>query len=202
MNKQILSCLFLFALVAGCTGFGQIDCQSADWALVGFEDGESGKPISDIRDYQEACSDQASSMDLSAYKIGYEEGVRAYCQPENGFELGQNGVQYLVVCPADLSLDFQREYLDGIRFYPFYRNISERQMSIMSNTATMGSLQGNIASASMRMDSPGISHIERNQLRQNIDSMRSQIRVFEGINKRLETEISDWSTRLQELKAD
>jgi|MEHZ01.5.fsa_nt_MEHZ011385232.1_24 hypothetical protein len=202
MNKQILSCLFLFASVAGCAGFGQIDCLSADWSLVGFEDGESGKPVSDIGDYQEACSAQSSNMDLNAYNEGHEEGVRVYCQPENGFELGQNGAEYSDVCPADLSIAFQQKYIDGSRFYPYYRNIGEREMIILNNTATMGSLHGGIGSASLRMGTPGISESERNQLRQSIDSMHSQIRTLESNNQRLETEIATWATQLRELKTN
>lgn len=200
MNKKILSCLFLFASVAGCAGLGQIDCQSADWSLIGFEDGESGKPVSDIEDYQEACSVQSSNMDLDAYNSGHDEGVRVYCQPENGFELGQNGAEYSGVCPADLSIAFQQEYFEGSRFYPYYRNIGEREMIILNNTATMGSLHGGMGSASLRMDTPGISESERNQLRQSIDSMQSQIRLLELNNQRLETEIAEWATGLRELK--
>lgn len=201
MNKKILICLFLLAPLVGCIGLGQIDCESADWALIGFEDGESGKPVSGIGDYQEVCSNQDARMDIEAYNEGYEEGIRLYCQPENGFELGQSGVEYPTVCPSDLSDAFFQEYMDGSRYYPYYRNIGERELAIANNTATLASLQSGIISAQLRMDSPGITHSERNELRLSIDSMQSQMRYYELANERLEAEIDEWSIRLRELKA-
>ena len=201
MNKQILMILLLFASLAGCSGLRQIDCQSADWTLIGYEDGESGKPASELDGHQETCAEQGVAMDLDAYNAGYEEGVRAYCQPENGFELGQSGVEYTIDCPADLSVAFLQEYIEGSRFYPYYRNINEREMTIISNINTIGSLQTSIASGYIQMDSPGISSSQRNAIRQNIDSMQSQMRQYELNNERLEAEISEWASRLQEMKA-
>ena len=201
MNKLILISLLLFASLAGCAGLRQIDCDTADWAVIGYEDGENGKLVSDIEGYQETCSEPGALMDINAYNEGHEEGVRVYCRPENGLELGQSGAEYSPVCPADLSFAFEQQYIEGSRYYPFYRNIGEREMTIAGNLATIGSLQGSIAGASVRMDSPGITHSERNQLRQSIDSMRSQIRQRELANTRLEDEITEWANRLREIKA-
>lgn len=201
MNKHILIFLLSLAFLAGCSGMRQIDCEAADWAAVGYEDGSSGTPASEIGGYQEACSNQGSIMDLTAYNSGHEEGVREYCKPENGFELGQNGAEYTLDCPADLSVAFLQEYIEGSRFYPYYRNINEREMTIISNRSTMGSLQASIGSTYVQMDSPGITHSQRNAMRLNIESMQSQLRNYELVNERLEAEISEWSSRLQEIKA-
>lgn len=205
MNKLILIliliCLFVSASLASCTGVRQIECPSADWAVIGFEDGEAGKPVSAIGGYQEICSEQGAAMDINAYNTGHEEGVRAYCQPENGYELGKNSLEYTVACPADLSDAFRERYREGLRFYPFYRSIGELQMTITGNTATIGKLQTAISSDYIRMDSPNITYSERNQIRLNIESMKSHVRNYELANQRLELDLSEVSIQLQELRA-
>lgn len=201
MNKEFLIFLLSLTFLAGCSGMRQIDCESADWATIGYEDGESGIPDSGVEDHQQTCAAQGVAMDLDAYNEGYEEGVRAYCQPENGFELGQSGAEYTINCPAELSVAFLQEYIEGSRFYPYYRNINEREMAIVANTASIGGLQASIGNAYVQMDSPGITHSQRNAIRQNIDAMRSQVTYYELANERLEAEIVEWSIRLQDLKA-
>jgi len=201
MNNRISIYLFLCAVMTGCSSLTKFDCTPADWSLVGFEDGESGKPVSDVEGYQAICTEQGAIIDLDAYQSGHEKGLRVYCQPENGFELGTTGIQIAVACPADLADAFSQEYREGSRFYPIYQQMHEVQRSISSNMASIGTFQSSIGTDTARMNSSDISHVERNQLRQNIDSMESQIRAYESTNTQLELELSNLARSLEEMKA-
>lgn len=45
------------------------------------------------------------------------EGVKAYCQPENGFELGRQGQIYTKICPIKLEKSFLPEYQKGRKLW-------------------------------------------------------------------------------------
>lgn len=47
----------------------------------------------------------------------HTEGVKAYCQPENGFELGRLGSIYTKICPAKLEKPFLPQYQKGRKLW-------------------------------------------------------------------------------------
>lgn len=64
---------------------------------------------------------KTAPQDLNAYQSGRVQGLREFCQPQNGFRLGDRGAEYSGFCPADLAGDFEAAYRDGFELYGLRR---------------------------------------------------------------------------------
>ncbi len=112
----LATCLIPIAL-SGCATLDKNECLSANWYLIGVEDGADGERLSRIRDHREACSDYRVIPDLSDYTNGRREGLRQYCTESIGFSQGLRGDEYRGVCPKTLEDDFLAGYDSGIVLY-------------------------------------------------------------------------------------
>lgn len=110
--RHVLSIFFLSLLLSGCAGLSQEECLTADWQIIGFEDGAAGRSASRIGDHRRACAKHGVSPDKTAYDTGYDEGIRQYCSLGRGSNAGAAGYSRLQVCPADS--DYQRGYEEGL----------------------------------------------------------------------------------------
>ena len=104
---QLWVAAVLAILLSGCaSGLSKEECHLADWRTIGYEDGVRGLAQSRISGHRKACAEHGVAMNLDAYRGGWDEGVRRYCQPANGFRQGRAGSRYNGVCPADLEPAF------------------------------------------------------------------------------------------------
>ena len=100
-------------LAGGCaTGMGKDECSTADWRLIGYEDGLRGFPSERIGAHRVACARHQVTPDLAAWMEGRERGLVEYCQPRNGYRVGLNGGSYANVCPAAAEAGF----VDGLQW--------------------------------------------------------------------------------------
>lgn len=104
-------------LLQGCASMSQQECAVSDWHAVGFEDGARGLPSEHIGEYRKACSKHGVVPDLAAYRAGREEGLREFCRPQRGFDLGSRGGNYGGVCPPDLNEAFYDAFSTGRHLY-------------------------------------------------------------------------------------
>ncbi len=88
--KALAAAAVVLAL-AGCAGMSEQACLTSDWRTVGFEDGSLGRSEATIGNYRKACAEHGVSPDLDAYRSGHADGVKTYCRPGNGFEVGHSG---------------------------------------------------------------------------------------------------------------
>jgi hypothetical protein len=109
----VLAPMFLGA----CSSMSAEECSVLDWHSVGYEDGVAGLPGNHIAHYRKACAKHGIGTDLSAYQAGRETGLKEYCQPANGFRVGERGEEYQGVCPASLEHDFLGPYESGHQLY-------------------------------------------------------------------------------------
>jgi hypothetical protein len=114
MQRIHLSLLFLIAVFSsGCATMNADECQMADWQVIGYEDGSSGKPSTQIGDHRKACAKHGVSPDLQAYTQGYDKGIRTYCVQDTAFALGKKGQNMPSVCPTDVNQSFSAAYEEG-----------------------------------------------------------------------------------------
>ena len=113
MNLRLPLLLVSLALLGGCATMSQQECQVTDWRTVGYEDGARGAAADAIGRYRKTCAKHGVAPDFQAYQAGRQEGLRTYCQPHTGFDLGARGGSYRGICPADLEPDFLAAYRDG-----------------------------------------------------------------------------------------
>jgi hypothetical protein len=115
-----ISCL---VVLSGCTTLGQDECLYADWLTIGYEDGAHGYPASRIDSHRKDCARHGITADFNRYEEGRLEGLREYCMPQKGYDLGTSDRQYNYVCPKELEAAFLKGYYHG-------KNIRLAQMEI------------------------------------------------------------------------
>ncbi|MET0809299.1 MAG: DUF2799 domain-containing protein [Pseudoxanthomonas sp.] len=86
----LLSALLILAL-SGCATMNKDECLTVDWRTVGYEDGVAGRSGDRIAQHRKACAKHGVAPDLDAYQSGRDQGLREYCQPDNGYQLGARG---------------------------------------------------------------------------------------------------------------
>lgn len=114
---RILPFVMVAALLSGCATLSEKECTTVDWRELGWRDGSAGHPRSRLADHGEACAKVRVVPDRAGWQAGYEEGLKQYCRPEHGLELGVEGRHYGHVCPPDLESGFLANYRAGREVY-------------------------------------------------------------------------------------
>lgn len=114
---NITAAIILLLQLSGCATLNESECKTANWEIIGLEDGSKGRPNSHIGEHRKACSEYTISPDLSAYLKGHGKGLKQYCTEQNGYQQGVSGKALSQVCSEDLAVDFSRGYQRGLVVY-------------------------------------------------------------------------------------
>lgn len=93
---------FFGVLLSGCQTLTPTECRLANWTQMGEQDGSSGR-YDRIASHVDSCAKQhiiVPAMSVQQYRIGYQQGLQAYCQPEVILDMALSGSGNLSVCPA------------------------------------------------------------------------------------------------------
>lgn len=125
MHTRFFVFICTVTLLQGCAVMSKSDCLDADWESVGYDVGMDGEPDSKAafikRD--ELCSKHGVEADISAFEVGYEEGIIAYCQVENAVKLGIKAKSSaLEFCSEYENPGFAAAYNSGYRLYELRRD--------------------------------------------------------------------------------
>ncbi|WP_269630591.1 DUF2799 domain-containing protein [Pelomonas sp. BJYL3] len=118
------------ASLGGCASMSESECQRADWYQQGMQDGRDGQARDRIDDHAKACGKIGIQPDETRWQEGWIDGLRRYCRPANGWQLGLRGTFYRGVCrDQPEGDDFERAYDTGRRIHALgeqlERNASE-----------------------------------------------------------------------------
>ena len=127
MRLPVYYALLLFM---GCSTMNKSECLTANWELIGLEDGSQGRALSYANKRQSTCGKHNVNVNVAAYRQGHREGAEQYCKPANGFTEGKRGRSYNGICPSDLELDFLEEYKLGLQFHDQQSNINSIKSEI------------------------------------------------------------------------
>jgi len=115
---RLASCAAGLMMLAGCaSSLTESQCLAGDWQTVGYRDGSLGYASTRLLEHQDACVKHGVVPDRAQYMIGWQDGVVAFCTPENGFVQGEGGAGYVRVCPVELETQFLGAYKDGRTLY-------------------------------------------------------------------------------------
>ena len=131
-------------LLCGCATMNKSECLTADWRMIGLEDGAIGRELSYIGNHRKACADHNVSPDLEQYQIGYSQGLQKYCTYTEGYQLGKGGRGYKSVCPSELEEDFLVGYQRGRNIYTLTQEINRTNSSIKSAFKLLEELEDEI----------------------------------------------------------
>ena len=119
----IMVLIVVFALLNGCASMSKAECAVADWQMVGFEDGSSGRALTYISRHRKACAKVSVTPSMSQYEQGHAQGLDYYCIFDSGFRLGSSGSGYNAVCPVQKRQSFALGYDKGREQYLAQKNI-------------------------------------------------------------------------------
>lgn len=151
-------------LLGSCATLNEEECMTADWFELGRKDGAAGRPASYIDAHRRACEKHKLPVEQQPWQVGWDEGIRLYCTPDNGLLQGREGRGYANSCPPDLKTGFETAYHVAKRVYDA-RQSRDRLQSEISGIERQLRVEGD--------------RDERRALRDRIDRLRDDLRTAE-----------------------
>lgn len=113
--KYIILSLMALTLLNSCATLNKEDCQQIDLLKRGKSDASSGEN-SQFEKYQSQCQAHGIALTKTKYDLGYERGLKDYCNYDNGLKRGLNGEEPFLGCKKFVT-NFYRGYEKGFGEY-------------------------------------------------------------------------------------
>ena len=142
MNIRFAGILLAGGMIvfSGCAAMSGEECLTSDWRAIGYEDGAQGYASDRLGQRRKACAKHGVTPDFQAYQNGRSEGLKEYCQPQQGFNLGSGGGRYNGVCPAHLEPDFLDAYRTGSQLHTLRANVNSANYRISAKQRELDNL--------------------------------------------------------------
>jgi len=137
--------------VSGCAGMSADECAVSDWHTIGYEDGARGYSAAQIGKHRKACAKHGVALDFESYQAGREDGLRQFCQPSRGFNLGAGGGHYNGVCPADMEFDFVEAFNSGHQLYNLRASVNSATRQINAKKSELEHAKDDIRTAEVAL---------------------------------------------------
>jgi len=148
-------------VLGGCAGMSEDECITSDWYAIGYEDGARGYSADQIGNRRKACAKHGVTPDFQAYRSGRSEGLREFCQPQRGFNIGAAGGGYSGVCPANLEAGFLDAFRTGAQLHTLRSNVNSANYQIGSKENELENLHATIRSKEAALIADDTSMQER-----------------------------------------
>ncbi|NKB53439.1 MAG: DUF2799 domain-containing protein [Rhizobiaceae bacterium] len=186
-----ICCLFpalIVALVAlnSCATLTKQQCKTADWHLLGVNDGLYGRPHSRFERHVKACKKANVAPDREKWLAGHKEGARRYCRLENAFEQGQMGLTYHGICEGVNHIAFVRVYRVGYKKYRLEQSRDELERKIFGHKSEIFNLNSRLNKGK----------IDSELAETKIDSLEDQIDSTEIALTYAENELNEFNSLL------
>jgi hypothetical protein len=174
MYLRFLGIATIGLLLSNCANMNESDCLTADWQLIGFEDGSFGKNESHISQHRKECAEHSVTPDLTAYRKGHFAGSKRFCTANNGFSRGQEGKNYSRSCPEQFEADFLAGYTDGQTLHGLKKLLNKRSAELEGAYRNLDRLEHSIADKSELMIADGLKREQRIIIRDEIAQHQQQ----------------------------
>jgi hypothetical protein len=151
MNSRLAGFLSIAVMLglSGCASMSADECTMSDWRTIGFEDGAQGYTADRLGNHRKACAKHGVAPDFDAYQTGRSEGLRQFCQPSRGFNLGAAGGRYNGVCPGDMEPDFVDAFNTGHQLYNLRASVNSANYQISAKRAELDRSEKRILEAEL-----------------------------------------------------
>jgi hypothetical protein len=202
--KAIAIALASVALnLAGCASMSKDECRVVDWRTVGYEDGAAGRASDTIGRYRKACASAGVTLDLDAYRAGRAEGLREYCQPQNGFRAGANGAYYGGFCPSDLAAAFTEAYESGLELHARRHRLDEASAQLAQARSEIDGIEHQMVSNSSVVlatettsEARAQALLETTQLAKRHQHLQDSLPQLEQEQRRCQRELEEYEVRI------
>ena len=187
-------------LVSGCASLSESQCVASDWETVGYRDGLAGKQSTQLLNHQNACVKHGTVPDRDAYLAGWEDGVRQYCQPSNGFNAGEAGRSFPNVCPDDLQDAYYEAYQEGRRLYMAQAEIDGLNRQIAQKEYRINQLAAELTSAEAELIADETTALQRVRLLDQTKDLAAEQGELEAEIQQLRVDVALKGERLRSLR--
>lgn len=156
--------LLAVGLLSGCASMSEDECRTADWRMIGYEDGVAGLSAARIGEHRKACAKHNLTPSMQAYREGREEGLYEYCRPPNAFRLGQQGSTYTGICPFDMEEDFISAYSSGKEIHDVQSSVRHLASELRKKENERERMRQDIKTKTLEIASDETPNIRRVQL--------------------------------------
>lgn len=147
--------------LSGCATMSADECLLSDWRTIGYEDGANGFSSNRLGERRKACAKHGVAPDFDEYRAGREAGLREFCQPSRGFNLGASGGRYNGVCSADQEPMFLDAYRNGQHLYTLRSNVDASNYAINSRRAELERVEQELRNAEAALIAPDTTPDQR-----------------------------------------
>ncbi len=189
--------------LSGCASMSKDECRVVDWRTVGYEDGAAGRGSDTIGRYRKACASVGVAPDLDAYRAGRADGLREYCQPQNGFRAGSNGAYYGGFCPSDLAAAFTQAYESGLELHARRQRLDEASARLAQARGEIDSVEHQMVSNSSVVlatettsESRAQALLETTQLAKRHQHLQESLPRLEQEQWRCQRELEEYEVRI------
>jgi hypothetical protein len=174
MRRHSAIVLSLF-LLSGCATLDKEECQVADWRVIGYEDGANGRELSYLGNHRKACAKYGITPDMARYESGRLEGLREYCTPRNGYDLGKSGRKYNSACMPPMETEFREAWSHGIEIYKARTQLQNSERRLKNQQKLADDLRQQIDERESELVSDGISSEQRKALLAEIKELSRKL---------------------------
>jgi hypothetical protein len=195
----VAAALFM-TMLSGCATLSESQCVASDWKTVGYRDGLAGTPSSQLLKHQNACVKHDIVPDREAYLAGWDEGVRQYCVPENGFSAGEHGRSYTNVCPEEMQPSFYAAYQEGRQLYVAQSEINSLSRQISQKEYRLKQIANESSNAEARLVDDATTPLERRELLDKAKALAEEEGKLQAQIQDLKVDVALKTERLQNLR--
>lgn len=192
----------LLVMFGGCAGRSSVSenqCAAGDWQTIGYRDGVNGHRSSRLLDHQDACMKHDVMPDRAEYMVGWDQGIREYCEPTNGFRVGERGWDHNNVCPAELRASFETAYSEGRALYQARAEVANLEWELDQNRTRLSSVKSEIVSVAAAQLNAELTPTERIDLATRLQRLYEEKERLNAEIPDLEADLADKSRELENL---
>ena len=179
IKNKLFFLLTIILFLSGCATMNKSECLSADWKIIGMEDGAEGRLTSYLGEHRSACAPYNVTPSLNTYLVGHRAGIQQYCTPSNGYNVGEQGKKYQGVCPSELEGPFLQAYEHGYEHYALKSELYDIESSIRYKHNKIHNLIEEISQLEKQIISDQTNEARRRELLENVKNCQSQISYLE-----------------------
>jgi len=189
-TREWLMISVLSVLVCGCASMSKDECKTANWEIVGFDDGSHGRNESNIKRYQEDCAGVVTP-NLTAYRQGHARGVASYCVAGSGYSSGIRGYKANNVCDPARFPDYYQAQQAGLTIFQSEQDINKQTANLQQAYQARADAEYDIKVVEAKLVAPGLSSNERLQLLVQSQQMRKDLQGYVSPIVSIEQQLGD-----------
>ena len=126
IKLAFLSCVLM---LNGCAIMSKSECLSANWTVIGQNDGLNGNG-SFMQKRAQACMKHQAVLNTEEYTNGYKKGLKNYCNPQTIFDYAMQGRGNYQSCPMEMQNNLRPYYNAANNFYIANKNLKSIEDTI------------------------------------------------------------------------